>query len=610
MTPALLALGTLVAIPLLVWLPLRWAFALFVATLVLVPDTLRFPLGGDQLLLSRLFPIVFLGGMILRVGRGEVRGDAFRPGTVTLGLAGFAVVAWVVGVLGADDMVPVAFSRDAWLLIPEQVVVLVASTAAVRTIGSVRAAMSIATAATAAGAIAVAEKVTRQGYAELLFEKLPAQRAGGSGAKLEVRSGSVRPRVAARFSLAFAWQSTMLLPLVAAAAVTSRRLWRALAVPLLLAAIALTSTRSAYLGVALGVGAFALLSRRRAVLVAVAALAVVGAVAVTATGTADDAFEAPEAQGSNAVRDERSPVVLEAAADDPFTGLGYGALLSRGLPGTDSSWLQLYAELGAVGLAAVALSITMAVAAMGPALTGTARHAPERTVAAACWAGVALSLVGGAFFDLFTGRQSVLPLWALAAVGAVAAEELAPGTPSPVRALGRRAALPLAGLVIGLLVLVLAPRPTAVRADLQLVPIATDAVAGAPGPYVGRTLGRTACTVFTGAAEAEGADAWCQLGFGRGPGDIRVRVTSESGTTARRAATRAADVLAERIRSAKVLAVQVDVDSLPSLVRTAPLTGAAVGLGVALLLPPPRRRRRAAVAASSTTDLRTLAWSG
>lgn len=590
MTAGLLAATTLVAVALLLWLPLRWAFGGFVAALVLVPDTMAFPFVSNQLLLVRVLPLAFLGGLLLRVGRGEVRGDAFRPSLATIGLIGFGVVAWIVGVLGADATVPPTFSRDSWVLLPEQVVVLVAATAAARTIGSVRAALAVATVATTAAVVAIVERITGQGYAELLFRHLPDQRAGAGG-RLELRAGEVRPRVATRFSLAYAWQATMFLPVVTAAAVAARRRWRFAAVPLLVLAIAFTSSRSAYLGIAAGLAVFALLSRRRTVIVTIAAMAVVGALAVTASGLAGNAFDAPEAQGSTAIREERAPVVLAAVADDPFTGLGYGALLSRGLPGTDSSWLQLYAELGAVGVAALALSVVMALAAIGPALSGTAHVSPERVVAAGCWAGVALSLLGAAYFDLFTGRQSVLALWAMAAVGVTAAEELRPGHAPALRSYVTWPLLPVVGLVVGSAVLLVGPRPAVTATDLQLLPAATDAAAGGPGTFVGRTLGRTACSILTEAVDAAGAAASCVLPLGRGQGEVSLRVTSRSEPTTRRATEAALDALARRLPGAEVLHLDVVPRSLPAPVRTAPLSGAAAGTALALLLPTERRSR-------------------
>lgn len=605
MTPALVVLATVVLAGLLVLLPLPGAFVVFAGSFVLVPDTLRFPAGGSQMLLLRIVPVVFLLGLARRSRRGELPPGAFRPSAATVGLVGLAVVAWVVGVMGAEGPVPPTFGRDAWFVLPEQLLVLVAATAAVRAIGSTRAVRAVASVAATAAAIAVSERLTRHGYAQRIFSGIPEQRAEGAGGRLELRSGEVRPRVATRFSLAFAWQATLLLPATLAAATISRRPVRYALAGLVALAVALTASRSAYAGMALGLVGFAVLSRRRVVVLTVAGALAVGAVLAVGSGLADNAFSAPEATGSNAVRDERSPVVLDAAAGDPFTGLGYGALLARGLPTTDSSWLQLYAELGVVGLCALGLSIAFALAGMVPALARPGAARPQRLVAAGCAAGVGMSLVGAAYFDLFTGRQSVLILWVLAAVGLVAGEEadaresgdLPSGAARALARLADRPLLPALGLALGAAVFALGPRPAAAEVDLQLVPPATDALASAPGTYVGRTLGHTACEVLEAAADEAGADPTCFLPFGRGPGWVHLRVASDDADLTRQATDAALAAAQARLQSTTVLHRREEDRSVPAPVRTAPLTGAALGVAAAILLPD-RRRPSAAPAAA------------
>ena len=589
MSGALVGMACLALLGGLVLLPPRAAFAALAVALVLVPDTLRLPFS-DQLIVVRLAPLALLVGLLRRAGRGELAPRAFRPSPATAGLAGFALVAWVVGVMGADGPVPPTFARDAWLILPEQLVVLVAATAAVRTIGSVRAATTLAAVTVGAAAIAVAERITGTGYAQRIFDAVPEQRTADAGGRLEVRSGSVRPRVASRFSLAYAWQATILLPLVAGVAAGTPRARQVAGVGLVGLAVALTASRSAYAGLALGLVGLALLARRRSVTLAVAVAVAVGGLLVVGSGLADAAFDAPEASGSNAVRDERAPVVLDVAADDPFTGIGYGGLLVRGLPTTDSSWLQLYAELGAVGLAGLVLSVALAVAAMLPALTGATSHRPQRLVAAASATGLLLSLLGAAYFDLFTGRQSVLVLWVLAAIGVVAGEEAAAlrQDPEPLGVGARLAARPLfpaLGLAVGAVVFAIGPRPATAEVSLQTVPPATDAVAGGPDSFVGRTLANTTCAVLEAAASSTGADATCVLPFGQGAGAIRLRVASDDPARTDAAVEQALAAGARQVPSAWVLRLEREDRSLPAPVRTAPLAGAVGGLALAAVWP-------------------------
>lgn len=589
MSGALVGLACLVLLGGLVLLPLRAGFTALAAALLLVPDTLRLPFLSDQLIVVRVAPLAFLVGLLVRAGRGELAPRAFRPSPATAGLAGFALVAWVVGVMGADGPVPPTFARDAWLILPEQLVVLVAATAAVRTIGSVRAATTLAAVTVGAAAIAVVERVTGSGYAQRIFDAVPEQRTAESGGRLEVRSGTVRPRVASRFSLAYAWQATILLPMVAAAAAVTPRARQVAAVGLVGLAVALTASRSAYAGLAMGLVALALLVRRRSVTVAVGVAVAVGGLLLAGSGLAGAAFGAPEASGSNAVRDERAPVVLDAVADDPFTGIGYGGLLARGLPTTDSSWLQLHAELGVAGLSGLVLSMALAVGAMVPALVGTAER-PQRALAAASAAGLLLSLVGAAYFDLFTGRQSVLVLWVLAAIGVVAGEE-ATTSPDDRPSLGVGARLlarplfPALGLALGAVVFAIGPRPATAEVDLHTVPPATDAVAGGPDSFVGRTLARTTCAVLEGAASGAGADTTCFLPFGQGAGAARLRVASDDPDRTDAALEQALTAAAQQVPSAWALRIEREDRSLPAPVRTAPLTGAVGGLALAILWP-------------------------
>lgn len=595
MSGVLVGLGCLALLGGLVLLPPRTGFAALALALVLVPDTLRLPLLSDQLIVVRIAPLAYLVGLLVRAGRGELAPRAFRPSAATAGLAGFALVAWVVGVMGADGPVPPTFARDAWLILPEQLVVLVAATAAVRTIGSVRAATTLAAVTVGAAAIAVVERVTGTGYGQRIFDAVPEQRTGDAGGRLEVRSGAVRPRVASRFSLAYAWQATILLPLVAAVAAVTPRVRQVAAIGLVGLAIALTASRSAYAGVAMGLVALTLLVRRRSVTVAVAVAVVMGGLLVVGSGLGEAAFDAPEASGSNAVRDERAPVVLDAVADDPFTGIGYGGLLARGLPTTDSSWLQLHAELGVVGLSGLLLCMALAVGAMVPALAGAGER-PQRLVAAAAAAGLLLSLVGAAYFDLFTGRQSVLVLWVLAAIGVVAGEEAAAlSVDAPLGVGARLLARPLfpaLGLALGAVVFAIGPRPATAEVDLQTVPPATDAVAGAPDSFVGRTLAHTTCAVLEAAASGTGAATTCFLPFGQGAGAVRLRVASDEPDRTDAALEQALAAAARQVPSAWVLRLGREDRSLPAPVRTAPLAGAVGGLALAAVWP--ARRSEAA----------------
>lgn len=591
MTAPVLAGLSLVAALLLVALPLRFAFALFVASLVLVPDTLRFPYGPSvYLVLVRVLPLCFLAGLILRSGRGELARHAFRPTGAHLGLIVFAGIAWVLGVMAARPDIPADFSRGPWLQVLDQIVVLVAATAAIRTLGSLRAARSLGSVIAAAAAIAVYEATSRHGYAEWIFRRLPEQQEFNGG-RLESRGGEVRPRVAARFSLAFAWQLTMALPVVVSVAHHARRVAQLVGVPLVLAALVATSTRSAYLGVVVALVLLAVLSGQRRIMVGIAVALVVGFAVVAGSGSLDRSFNTPEVAGSTDTRVTRAPLVLDIPSDHPLTGEGYGALQAQGLIGTDSSWLQLYAELGAIGVAALALALVLALATISPGFEGTDPRAPQRLLAAACWSGVAVAFIGAASLDLFTGPQTSLVVWLLVALGVTASEELGILDPSPLDQLARRAIVPAIGLLCGVLVFVAAPRTSSISADLQALPPAADAIATGSNQFVARTVAETACSVSEAAASSHDVAVSCFLPFGELGGAARLRLSGPSVGEVRDAGRAVLQALQQRVPSARVERVAQTSHGRPGWVTTAPVTGAAIGIALALLVPGRRRPR-------------------
>jgi hypothetical protein len=129
------------------------------------------------------------------------------------------------------------------------------------------------------------------------------------------------------------------------------------------------------------------------------------------------------------------------------------------------------------------------------------------------------------------------------------------------------------------------PRPATAEVDLHTVPPATDAVAGGPDSFVGRTLARTTCSVLEAAAAEAGADTTCFLPFGQGAGAVRVRVASDEPDRTDAAVEQALAAAARQVPSAWVLRLHREDRSLPAPVRTAPLAGAVGGLALAAVWP-------------------------
>ena len=589
------------AVVLLVVAPLRWGLVVLLGVTLLVPDSLVVPYEiSDLLNVQRLCLVAFVARLAIGLRRGDVDLDALRVTPVHVALLGFAAASFVVGVMLAPSVLGPTRPFDEWLLVVDQVLFFTVVLAAIRTVDDMRwVARVVVVLVAVSAAIAVGEHVARTSYtARVFFADLPAQADAPGARPIELRGGDVRVRGATGFALAYAWIVTALLPLVTVvSAWARRRVWLALP-PLVLVAILWTYSRSALVGVAAGAVALVVAARgegRTTRVVAVGALAVV--VVLGAGSLFDRTFDARAATGSDAVREERLPVVLEAAADRPLLGAGLTGVTALGFAGTDSSYVKLYVETGVIGLVAFGLLgvTTLTVAA------GALRAPPgvDRALGAAILTGMVVSLGGALAFDLFPTTQSSRPFWLLAALGVGIGEWFGTSTALPRFTAPRR--LLVAGVALaGVVVLVLAPRVDVATYRFQALGVGSDARADVARDFVARVRVRTACAALEATADAlVDVDVTC----GGVPGGLdlgQVRIAVPAGAGFEPAAGALWEALGQVVADPRPLLVDVTAAARPAWAITAPLWAAGLAAGAALAWPssrPGARRRRGAGAA-------------
>jgi hypothetical protein len=321
-------------------------------------------------------------------------------------------------------------------------------------------------------------------------------------------------------------------------------------------------------------------------------------IVIVSSSAISRSFESRSAELSTGTRQERLPVVLRQAAERPFEGVGLASLSSRtGLRkrGTDSSFLQIYVQLGVIGSLGLLLLLMASIQAILPGLrypTGL-----ERTIAAAALSGMAVGVAAGASYGAFPPFR---PYWLLAAIG-VAVAERAPAQSNVRRRRSRaRILIPAAGVGAGLVLLAVVPTKASVAAQFETIGVYREALttAGSQG-FFGTLLVNTACDVIMTTAANDPAsvtrcynmrtEANAQVGLGH------VRIESP---TLRQAQTRVRVTLAyarEWIPDLRVHLVEMKNHAVPTWARTAPLWGGVAGAWFAYVTPPmPVRRRRLA----------------
>lgn len=577
--------------------PLRRSFAVVVAATVLLPGTLLVPgLPTPAPNAVRLVHLAFLVGLVLRVRTGRLEAGVLRPSLAVLALAVYTAGSFVLGITVAPETALAAtepqIALGQWLKVPDQLLALVVFLAGARAIGDSRWLLRcLAGAATALVAVATWEHLSGGSYARWVFEGAPGQLGSVAAQPLEERGGALRVRAAATFALEYAWIVTMLLPLLLVVVTRARSLLAAFLPVLLFATIVWSVTRSALVAAAVGTVLLAGLRWRSPRMVGfVVTGAVAAGLVLLVAPAADDPFTGPDAQGSVQVRGERLPIVLGLVADRPVTGLGIGGVQAAGVPVLDSTFLVVYSETGAIGLALVCLAVA---AGLADVVRGRLRlDAADRAASDAALVAVLLGVAGAASMSLLQQPTSSRVLWLVVGVGTAIAERgrrLDREAPATLPAAGAAA---LAGLVAGVLLAVVGPERAVLTANVFAISTSQAAVSPTEQVTVGNMQLNTACALLEHSAQAAGARTRC-ANLREAPGTGLVRFEASDTESLGQAVDRATQVAESGVAGLAVVPTGPLDEFRATWAATAPVWVPLVAGGAVLILWGERRCRPA-----------------
>ena len=576
--------------------------ALLTVTLLLPGTVLAPGSSSAYTTIHRLWLGIFVLNIVRKIAIGEVPLSVLRPNRLTIVLTAWVVVTFTIGVTMADPAISVGFATFLWIFVVDYAVFLYFVIAAIRAIGDPWwFARLLASLMVVSAGIAVYEH-----YAGISVARWISRLIRGPGylgvPPLLTRGGEYRSQAGFDFPLAFAWSATALLPLVVVVATRARHWVVRFAPALVVLSVAWTYTRSAYIGVA-AAGLLLLLTAgfdRRVVGTVMAGVVVVG-LAVSVTPVLSRTFSSPEVEGSTEVRKERLPLVLSAAAEDPFTGHGLSSIIEEGIRTTDSSFLLVYAEMGVVGISGLVLLMLAVLCFVAPAVRAPP---PDRLLGAAAFCGVLIGIASGAFLDTFNVSGSGRAFWALAALGVFVGERA--GVRWPIaggRRLLRRALIPAVAVAAGFLLIA----NTAPKASMVLRfttrSMSAEALSTGPPGFIGTMLVNTTCEIFESRVAAAGFTSNCyDLQTETGIGDVRIETPDP--VSLNRITRAVATVVRGRLRSPRFYVLDVDYDVRPTWVRTAPVWMGTAGAAVAIFVPPlPPIRRRSHARRAATTPV-------
>jgi hypothetical protein len=600
MFSTLLEVGLVAGLVALYLAPVRWALALVLAVVLLVPSGIVVPHSPSaQITIPRLAVAVFGLGMLAKNRQGLVTG-AFRPTRMHFVLGAYLLGTFFVGVTLAGSQITTRAALRDWWSISEEVVFFAAVLAALRSLDLWWAARLATGLVLVTAGIAVIEHVTRHGYSAFWYRHFLNALPGGdrSVLSLQTRGGQVRVQAASLFALEFGWVSAMWLPLVTVVALWCRRRILFVGPAVVAVAIAWTYSRSVWSGLAAGALVLVVGSRAdRKVVAAVLVAGLVTAAALVASPSLRAPYHAPDTVGSSRSRVTRAQLVAHAVAGHPYHGLGFGGLTQLGLRGTDVSYVLVYAELGVLGLVLIVLVFGTALGEGVASLRMPAGR--ERSLAAAAVSGIVLSAIAAGAYDFVGIEQSMLTVLFLTAF-AVAVRERHVTAPSRrgrwFRMPARWAlAIVAAGLVLGTALWWFAPRHWAGTWRIETVQARRLDEENSPGheAFPGTLLRDTVCDLAHQAALARGnVTLACPQSFlnplGAGIGDVRIQAPTRQEVDAV-----ASDVFVPAARYLPGFGAQLIepvTEGMPTWARTAPVSCGLLGLAAAVLLPPPRRR--------------------
>ncbi len=575
--------------------PLRQSFALLLVTTLLVPTSLVLPNGFSAYLTVDAVVWVAAGaGLALRVRRGEVARGSLRPTPLHLALLAFVLVALYVGIaLASAGTDPVAQAQE-WARIVEQLLFFVIALAYARAIARPSTVLAIVAGSVVAyAALGIGERLSGFSWGHFLFSHVHSAPGTSAALALEQRGGQARVRSGAEFALEFAWVCAMLLPAVLvrmARATGARRLAWTGGVVVVLVAVMLSVTRSAFLGVAVGaVVAWVGLRFDRRIGAALLVAAAASLAVVTMHPSVLGPYRSSSATGSSNVRVARLPAFMQEAAQRPFIGQGLASAQLGPLGPTDSSYLDVYVELGAVGLTVFSVLLAASLLSAGRGLRGP--PGGDADVSAASVAGMCVALVGAAALDLFSLLGSAQPFWLLAGL-ALAAGERVRGPMGLPHLAPWRVALPLAAVGAGAAVAVLWPARGVEVVRFTAFPASFEAAAQQPTTYEERRVLQTACDIGSAAQirSPVAASVGCRLVDAGDSGVGELRVTAADPAAAARATTFTEIAMGE-LGTIRLFPLGPATSYRPTAVKVAPVVAGLLGLGIAGLVPGRRRRQ-------------------
>jgi hypothetical protein len=505
--------------------PGRVGFTILVGSIVLLPASLVLPNGLTSLLtVHRVVLIGLLLGLVVRRGPD----DRWRPTPTTLAFLLYLVVVLVTGVLLAAPGLDSGEVLEKFLNIAEQPLVLIACLAIVRSDAEPSWYLKpLAGVLMVSAGIATVEHVTSSSWSQWIFNGLPSQKGNAAATDLAVRDGIRRVRAGNEYPLGFAWVAAALLPAFIVVALRRKR-WVGTVLVLGSAMVAggiyWSFARSALVGMIVALVILAVAARDHRVSAVVVAGAALGIAAFVAAPALSHHFSSSVDQGSIDVREQRIPIVLDAVAERPWTGLGLTGLRLIGLPGTDATYLLTYGELGAGGLAALVGLLLIAV--IGVARGAAAPTARSRAPTAAVLAGAVTLVVAGLAFDAMALVGTADVLWVLVGVGLAMAERTQ-GAVSLRAVPDLYAPIAAAAALVGVGVVIAAPTHYAQEVNFSTLP--TQRQVAPYNPVVtGDSLVDTVCDVVRAKTRfMPGVETSCRNLF-TAPGVGTFRVSSSS----------------------------------------------------------------------------------
>lgn len=480
---------------------LRIGFAVVAAGILLVPGplALRNPIT-TYALFSRVLVVALALKLAYEIKRGTVPRTVLRWTIVHTAFVIFLACVFLAGVVLAETSVESQGLTAAYLLVVDPFVYFVVALACVRAIGDLRWCLgSIAVALLASAGIGIVEHATGNAWGHFLFGRTLTGTVASD--TLTSRFGKLRVHGGAEYPVQYGWVTAMLLPaLVGWLGAQRWRIERWL--PITIAAVGVvvlaeywSYSRTGFAAIGVTAVLVAVLSRDRRLLALTGGGLALGIVLFVSIGGLQSGYTGLPS-GPVAVRTARVPVILQIAATHPLHGIGLGGLALKGLPNTDSTYLQLYGEAGLLGLVSGIALLLCALAYCARGLRATDRV--DRLAAAAATVGAVAMLIGGSAYDALRSLSSSRPFFLLIAIGIVAAER----NSAPVGALVRRRWFVLAGATAaaaagGTIAYAVAPVHYAAQYQFQTVSAARQLQPTDP-VTVGTTYINSVCDVVDG----------------------------------------------------------------------------------------------------------------